>query len=193
MKLYPLVLFVHVSSDIGIFIGIGTWLLGLAALRRAQDVSQVRALVALIHGSEWISVVSALLTIAAGLYLLSTAWGWHTVWALVALGSILVCLAPLLVGIIQPRMRNIVRLAREAPDGPVAGPIRTSIHDRVLATALHTVAAVVLGIVFLMTTKPSFTGSIVAVAVAVALGLASGLPLARTARPARDDSAPAGG
>ena len=34
-----------------------------------------------------------------------------------------------------------------------------------------------LGIVFLMTTKPSLTGSITAMAVALALGLASGLPL----------------
>jgi hypothetical protein len=42
MTIYALMLFVHVTSDIGIFVGVGAWLLGLAALRRAQDVSQVR-------------------------------------------------------------------------------------------------------------------------------------------------------
>jgi hypothetical protein len=35
----------------------------------------------------------------------------------------------------------------------------------------------VLGIVFLMTTKPAFTGSIITMVVALTLGLASGIPL----------------
>jgi hypothetical protein len=41
---------------------------------------------------------------------------------------------------------------------------------------LQTGAAIVLGIVFLMTTKPALVGSITTMAVALALGLASGLP-----------------
>jgi hypothetical protein len=39
MNLYPLMFFVHVTSDIGIFVGIGAWLFGLAALRRRQQYS----------------------------------------------------------------------------------------------------------------------------------------------------------
>jgi hypothetical protein len=193
MDIYRLTLFVHVASDIGIFVGLGAWLLGLAALRRAQDVSQVRALAALIHGAEPLSVVSALLTIASGLYMLLTVWRWKAAWALVALGSIIVFLPPLLLGVIEPRMRSLLRLARDAPDGPVPGPLRRLIHDPVLGTALHTMAAVVLGIVFLMTTKPSLLGAVLAILTALALGLASGLPLARTIGPGADDSRPAAG
>lgn len=179
MNIYTLMLFVHVTSDIGIFIGIGAWLLGLAALRRAQDVGQVRALATLIHGTEPLSVVSALLTIASGLYMLLTVWGWQTAWALVALGSILVFLPPLLLTITEPRMRAIVRLAHAAPSGPVPEPLQTLIRNPLLGTAVHTLAGVVFGIVFLMTTKPALAGALTAMAVAVGLGAASGLVLSR--------------
>jgi len=184
VKIYPLMLFVHVISDIGIFIGIGAWLLGLAALRRAQDVSQVRALAMLIQGTEPLSVVSALLTIVSGLYMLLTVWGWQTAWALVALGSIIVFLPPLLLLITEPRMRSIVRLAHVAPSGPIPEPLQGRILDPLLGTAVHTLAGVVLGIVFLMTTKPALPGSLTAMAVAVGLGAASGLTLSRV-RPGR--------
>jgi hypothetical protein len=178
MTLYSLMLFVHVTSDIGIFVGIGAWLLGFAALRRAQDVSQVRALATLIHRTEPLSVVSALLTIASGLYMLLTVWGWQTAWAVVALGSIIVCLPPLLLGAVEPRMRTILRLASQAHDGPVPAPVRTRIHDPVLGASLHALAAVLLGIVFLMTTKPALAGAIAVMVAAIGSGAVAGLALA---------------
>ena len=192
MNVYPLMLFIHVTSDIGIFVGVGAWLFGLAALRRAQDTSQVRALAALIHGSEPLSVISSLLTIASGLYMLLTVWGWRTSWALVALASIILCLPPLLLGVIEPRLKSILQLAREAPDGPVPMPLKTLIHDPLLGTSLQALAAVVVGIVFLMTTKPSLVGAITAMIVAIGLGLASGLPLARVRRSDRARPTPSG-
>lgn len=190
MNIYPLMLFVHVTSAIGIFVGVGAWLFGLAALRRAQDVSQVRALAALIHASEPLSVVGSLLTIASGLYLLLTVWGWRTSWALVALASIILCLPPLLLGVIEPRLKSILQLAQEALDGPVPVPLKMLIHDPLLGTSLQTVAAVVVGIVFLMTTKPPLVGAITAMIVAIGLGLASGLPLVRARRSSRDRPRP---
>jgi hypothetical protein len=48
MNVYNIVLFLHVSGAIGYFIAIGTWLFGLSALRRAQRIEQVRAIVHLI-------------------------------------------------------------------------------------------------------------------------------------------------
>jgi hypothetical protein len=179
MNIYRLMLFVHVTSDIGIFVGIGAWLLGLAALRHAQDVSQVRALAALIHGTEPLSVVSSLLTIASGLYMLLTVWGWRTGWALVALGSIIVGLPPLLHGVIEPKMRSIHDLALETPDGPIPARLQVLIHDTMLGMALRTMVGLVIGIVFLMTNKPALGSALAVMLIAVGLGAASGLPLAR--------------
>ena len=51
-----------------------------------------------------------------------------------------------------------------------------------LTTAVQTVTALLLGIVFLMTNKPSLVGSLVVMAIALVLGLASGLLTSSRAR-----------
>src|SRR5260221_743399 len=142
MNLYSLVLFLHVTADIGIFIGIGVQLLCMAALRRAQTVEQVRSFVQLIRMSDPLSIVSALGTIAAGLYLALTVWGWRTGWIEVALGSIIVLLGPLIAAAIEPRMKVIVALSETASSGPLPEELRSRLHDPILATALQSSASV---------------------------------------------------
>ncbi len=185
MNVYSFVLFLHVCGDIGIFIGVGLQLFSLMALRRAKCVEQVQAIVWLITLSNRVSTGSALLTIAAGLYMALTVWGLQTGWIAVTLASLVVLLAPLLVGIIEPRMRLIVALSQAAADGPLPALLSTHIHDPMLGTALQTVTAVVLGIVFLMTNKPSLGAAILAIIVFLMLGLASSLPLWRAAHARR--------
>jgi hypothetical protein len=91
-------------------------------------------------------------------------------------------MAPLSTALIEPRRRAIERLAREAPDGPLPQSLEQRIHDPVLSTSLQTVVALLFGIVFLMTTKPSLAGSLIVMVVALALGLASGLLVSRVTR-----------
>lgn len=55
------------------------------------------------------------------------------------------------------------------------------VHDPLMGAAARTLAALLLGIVFLMTTKPALGGAIVAMLVALVLGLVAGLPLRRAA------------
>jgi hypothetical protein len=105
----------------------------------------------------------------------------QTSWIAVALVSLII-VAPLGTALIEPRRRVIDRLAREAPDGPLPQTLEQSIHDPILLTALQTIAALLLGIVFLMTTKPSLAGSLIVMLVALALGLASGLLVSRVTR-----------
>jgi hypothetical protein len=182
MSIYTVVLFLHVSGAIGYFIGIGAWLFGLAGLRRAQRVEQVRSLTNLIGMTGPLFGISILFILAAGLYMAITAWSLQTGWIAVALIS-LVLMAPLGTAIIEPRRRAINRLANEAPDGPLPETLKQRIHDPVLGTAVQTLATLLFGIVFLMTTKPSLVGSLIVMAVALALGLASGLFFSRPARP----------
>jgi Predicted integral membrane protein (DUF2269) len=181
MNLYTIALFFHVSGAIGYFVGIGTWLFILVGLWRAKRVEQVRALVNLIGLSGPFSGISVLLLLASGFYMALTAWGLQTGWIDVALISLILML-PLGTALIEPRRRAIDRLAQETPDGPLPQSLEKRIHDPVLLTALQTVAALLLGIVFLMTTKPSFIGSLIVMAVALALGLASGVLVSRATR-----------
>src|SRR5437867_2548786 len=178
MNIYPIALFVHIIGVIGYFISMGTWLFGLAALRRAQRVEQVRTLTHLVGQLGPLFGISVLLILATGLYMAITAWGLLTGWILVGLIS-LILIAPLGTAFIEPRRRAIDRLAQEAPDGPLPQSLEQRTHDPILLTVLQTVTALLLGIVFLMTNKPSLIGSLIVMAVALMLGVTSGVLVSR--------------
>ena len=181
MNLYNVALFFHVLGAIGYSAGVIITLLGLVALRRARRVEQVRTLVGLIGLSDPVAVVSALLILSAGLYMTITVWGWQMGWINVALVTI-VLIATLGVAVIEKRRKAIARLAQDASDGSLAASLDEHIHDPVLGTALYTLTALLVGVIFLMTNKPALDGAIVVIVVAGAVGLASSLPLWRGRR-----------
>jgi hypothetical protein len=161
MSIYTIVLFVHIVGAIGYFLGIGMWLFILLGLRRAQRVEQVRALIHLNDLSGPFSGISALLLLAAGLYLALTAWSLLTGWILVALISLLL-MVPTSAALIAPRRSAIVKqLDREAPSAGISEALERHIDDPVLATVCTTVLTLLLGLVFLMTTKPNLAGSLI--------------------------------
>jgi hypothetical protein len=194
VNLYPILLFLHVTGAICIFVGFGTLLLGTAALRRAKRVEQLRAIAGPMVagrrvGREHVSVIDVvviigvLLVAATGLYMALSTWGgWRTDWIKVAMISFAL-MAPVGPLVINPRLHALARAADEAPSGPLPEPLFLNTHDPILGTALWTLTAWLLGIVFLMTNKPSLGHSIAAMAVSLAVGLgASGLALWRAER-----------
>jgi len=72
-------------------------------------------------------------------------------------------------------MERIIRKARMASDGPVAPALLARQGDPVLKLGLHVIIGDLVGIVFLMTAKPSFGGSIVAILAFIGIGLAVAL------------------
>jgi len=172
---------VHIVGAFGVFIAVGVWLFAAAALRRAQQVAQVRALAGLTIASGSVAVAGVLLLAAAGLYMALTTWGWQTAWIDVATVSFLL-LAPFGGAVIDPRIRALGKAADEAPDGPLPASLAARIYDPIVGVGLHVYISVLLGIVFLMTTKPTLVLSVLAIAIAATLGLASALPLLRAAR-----------
>src|SRR6266566_670042 len=182
MSIYTIVLFVHIIGAIGYFLSIGTWLFILVGLRRAQRVEHVRALIKLNDLSGPFGAGSAVVLLIAGLYLALTAWSLLTGWILVALIS-LILMVPTSAALIAPRRSAIVKqLAREAPGGELSKALERHIDDPVLATVCTTVLTLLLGLVFLMTTKPNLVGSLIVMAVALLLGLAAGALVSRMRR-----------
>src|SRR2546429_7681835 len=175
MSIYPVVLFLNIVGAIEYFLGIGIWLFILLGLRRTQRVEQVRSLLHLNDLSAPFSAASAVLLLVTGLYLALTAWSLLTSWILVALISLLL-MVPTSAALIAPRRSAIVKqLAREAPGGELSKALERHIDDPVLATVCTTVAALLLGLVFLMTPKPNLEGSGIVMLVALLLGLAAGV------------------
>ncbi len=189
MNIYSIALFVHVVGAIGYCLGIGVWLFVLVGLGRAQRVEQVRALIHLNNLSGPFSGISALLLLATGLYMALTAWGGLSGWILVALISLLL-MFPTSAALIVPRRRALVdKMAREAPEGPLSEALKQRIYDPVLLAVLLTVAALLLGLIFLMTTKPDVVGSLIVMAVALLIGLASSVLVSRMRRTPRQGAA----
>jgi hypothetical protein len=178
MNFYTILLFVHVTGAIGILVGMASWLIGITAIARVSRVEQVRTLTEILLMTRYIVPVSAFFTIASGLTMALSAWGLQTGWMLVAIGSLFV-IGPTGTWLVDPKVQAIAALARTLPDGPLPASLASRTHDFVLRTALHTLTAMLLGIVFLMTTKPTFSSSIVAMVVSLFLGLVSSLPLVR--------------
>lgn len=182
MSIYNIVLFVHVIGAIGYFLGMGILLFILLGLRRAQRVEHVRALIHLNALSAPVSAASAVLLLVTGLYLALVAWSLLTSWILVALVSLLL-VVPTSAALIAPRRSAIVKqLAREAPGGELSRALERHLDDPVLATVCTTVAALLLGLVFLMTTKPNLVGSLIVMVVALLLGSAAGVLVSRVRR-----------
>ena len=187
MTLHTLLVFVHVTSAIALSAGNLISLFGLFALRRAQRVEQVRAILGLLALSEPVSAIALVLTPAAGITLTITAWGWRNGWITVALGSFVLLLS---MGVITGLRRGaIARLVKEMPDGPLPESVEQRIHDPLLGTAVYMIVALLLGIVFLMTTKPALDGALMAIGVSVVLGAAASLPLWRV-QPGKEAGSP---
>jgi hypothetical protein len=110
-----------------------------------------------------------LLLLGTGLYLALTAWS--------------LLMVPTSAALIAPRRSAIVKqLAHEAPGGELSGTLEQHLDDPVLATACTTVLVLLLGLVFLITTKPNLAGSLIVMVVALLLDLAAGALVSRMRR-----------
>jgi hypothetical protein len=185
MNIYPTALFAHVVGAIGTFVGVSIWLFATEALRRALRralrLGQVRTLIGLIQPSGVVAVASIILLGIAGLYMAQTTWGVQAPWIVVATISFLL-LAPFGAFVIDPRLRALAKLIALAPEGPLPPALVARTHDPLVGVGLYTYIGVLLGIVFLMTTKPPLATSILAMSVATVIGLATGLLLWWAAR-----------
>ena len=192
MNLYTFTLFLHVVGAVGVVAGFGTWLFGCAALWRAGRVETVREVAALMAWSGNVVVASIVLLGAAGIAMALMAWGGaRTPWIDVATGGFLL-LAPLGAFTIDPRVRAIASQARKAPDGPLPAALARRARDPVMTAGLLFDLAALLGILYLMTTKPPLEMSIVAMLLAFALGLLAGVPLWLSAARVHASQPPAG-
>lgn len=100
-------------------------------------------------------------------------------WVDVAIATFLF-FGPVVPLVIDPRLHRIAKLADGVTDGPLSEALRASIHDHVMTAALRTLITVLVGLVFLMTNKPSLTGSVTVVMTALAAGLTWSLASQRT-------------
>lgn len=177
MDLYRLALFVHISGAVGIFGSLGAIVFGSIALRRAVRTEDVRVLTRLITVAGNVAAVCIVILGIAGFYMALTAWGASATWIIVATISF-VLLAPFGLLVIDPRVRSIAKQALAAPDGPLPETLarRVTAQARMLEVFLSIYVTWLLGIVYLMTNKPTTSEAIVVMLIAGTLGLVMSQP-----------------
>jgi hypothetical protein len=120
--------------------------------------------------------VSSIVIVGSGIYLVMKVWDWGTPWLVVSIAAFV------LIGVVAPLVQGrhfkaVDREARRASPGPIPPGLGRLIADPILATSSQVVAAFSLGIIYLMTVKPStWIGSILTMVVAAAIGAASSAP-----------------
>jgi hypothetical protein len=104
--------------------------------------------------------------------------GWGDGWVLTAIVALVVMEA---VGgaVIARHSARLEAAVEAAPDGPVPADVGVLVLDRGIWLGAHFSTAVALGILFLMTVKPSGAASVIVVVVAGLLGLVSAVPFLR--------------
>ena len=171
-----------------VFVAYGSLLLTITAMRRATRSEQLRAITSTLLasrriGRERISVIDVV--VIAGVVLIAVtgldmALSLQLVrapWIDVAIGSFLL-LAPVGPLVINPRLHRISDASELEPNGPVSTALHMRIRDPILTIALGGSLGILVGVVFLMTTKPQLGTSIAAVATAVVACMAISWPFA---------------
>ena len=178
MSWYTLGLFAHLLGVLGLFVGLALDWATILRLRRARGVALAREVTSLVGFQARLIQLSSLLVLIAGISITVTTWGWSTPWILVALAA-MVLMGALSGGVNGRRLAAIRKAAADAADGTLPPALQRQIADPILVIAVQTAGMIGLGVVFLMTTKPDWLGSLITLAVAVVLGVLSAQPWRR--------------
>jgi hypothetical protein len=174
MNNYSIALFLHVVGALGFFVALGAEWTSLRHLRRATTIEQVREWIRIPTEMGRVGMIAILTLLAAGFYMMATVWG-GVVWIIVALGAFVVIM---ILGMVVSRQRMAaIERAVTAEQGAMSPTLRQLLRHPLLWISIQTRVAIALGIVFLMTVKPDWSGSLLTIAVAIILGLASSLPI----------------
>lgn len=170
MSLYGVALFLHILGAFGLIAALAIEATALRGLRSAETGDQARSSLSMFRALRFMAPASIALILLMGLYLMASAWGWR--------GWILSGLAGLLLVALIGGLLTGTRMARL---GPVVGPARGQltdemgrmVRDPVLLISSRVRIGLVLGVLFLMSVKPSTLISVGALLIAALLGLAS--------------------
>lgn len=173
-----LLLFLHITSAMGIVAGLGIEGLVLLQLRPARTAGEARLALTNSRYVQRVAGLSMLAALVTGVYLATAYWHWRGAWMGVAFLTIVVLA---LVGGLMTG-RPTTRVLRTAPSELGAAELAKA--QGLLARSYMLRLWLFLGIVFLMTTKPaSGPIALLVVVVAALIGLVSGLPARRVRQP----------
>jgi len=169
---YSIVLFVHLLALLIAAMASSLAFYAALQLRRATTPPEAALWGHLIGSVVPVFPVATLTLLGSGAYLTQEQWSWHTPWidaGMVGLALIAVCGS----GIEASRGRA---LDRELQTVGMSTRARSLLHDPYAWSAKVTTLTLMLGVMFVMSTKPGGLGSAVTIVVAVVVGPLAAVP-----------------
>jgi uncharacterized membrane protein len=176
MNLYSISLFVHVLAAVVL---IGGSILATPAIRaavlRARSVPELRGWLAAGRPLATINPVASFTLLGSGLYLTQAGGWWAAGWVHIAIALWLANTA-IAAGVVRPAMHELAMTAISAGEGPVGPDLDRLRRTRRWSVGHHVLLANDVGVLYLMTNKTGYLGSIAAVA--AVHGLVGVIPIA---------------
>jgi hypothetical protein len=167
MTLYSFVLFAHVVSAIGLFVGLALEGFVFLRIRGAQDAKQMQFFIGALDRLRWIFIPSFAGILLGGLYLASH-YGRGTYWIPAAL---IATLAIMLVGgLITGRQQNQLKKALRGGEETFE-TLSARAKGTLLTVSYGLRFGIAFGIVFLMTAKPDLWPAVYALIAGCGAGL----------------------
>jgi hypothetical protein len=163
-------LFIHVTGALGVFSALAIEGAALRQIRKAADSTTLGAALDAFGLVARVAAPSLVATLGSGIYLASAVWGWRAAWIDVAFPALI---ATAVIGTVftRPAITRLEKTLR-----------RDDTVDSVLRGSFIVRTFVLMGIVFLMTTKPPLGPSLIAMAAAAGAGLLAARPRRRRAQ-----------
>ncbi len=175
MEMHRIVVFFHVVAMVGLFAALAIEGISLRSLRRATSYEQAREWTGMWGLLAPLGVASVLVVLTSGMYLATTLGLWEFGWVEVAVPTVV--LVAVAGGIIGPR-RNRLRKSMATNVGPLPTGVQTELRHPLLLASWRFRAALLVGLVFEMTTKLD-SGSVLLMSAVSLIGIGWGLPIWR--------------
>src|SRR5262245_14759491 len=167
MNTYSSVVFLHVIAAIGMFAALVIEWMSLRLLWRSASYEQGRESMAVWGLVAKVGGPATLVALASGIYLARSISAWNRSWVAVAIPTLVViAIAGVPSARIRKRLAKLIAVnTRSRP-----GDLRTQLTPRIWAASLRVRTALLLGLVYEMTAKP--TEGVLAIVAFAVFGLA---------------------
>jgi hypothetical protein len=172
MNYYAIALFLHITAAIGIYFGMAMEGLTLRHLGIAETNSQAWAWTNSMKIMKNVFSVSSVLLLISGIYLAEAVWGWSP-WVIMGL-----ILLAALSGYGSTNSKKIASSLFSLPknNDPIPAETKNKLSDPKHLKMYKLRLPVAAGIIFLMTVKPDWLGTIATFVVSVIIGVLISLP-----------------
>lgn len=185
MNLYLVALYLHIVGAVGMFAGLSIEGIVYSNLKTAATVKQVLPWGSTMMIIRKVFAVSVILLLIPGIYLVIESWGWNA-WVITGL-ILLISLSGY--GSATGRKIGMSIGSLKGSEESLTDEIKKKIADPSIMKSYKVKVTLALGIIFIMTIKPDWIGSIVSIFAAFALGLLLDLPFKQRAEAKELESA----